>query len=56
MNEKLTKKGQPRKNASGRPRLWDVPTTELRRHVPNSDYERISTIVDYELEKLKNKL
>ena len=50
----LTKKGLPRKSKAGRPSLFNEDTKELRRLVPVSQFIRIETIVDYELEKLKN--
>lgn len=57
MENDLTKKGTPRKNkvGAGRPKLFDEETIELRRLVPKSHYNRIETIIDYELEKLKAK-
>ena len=57
MENDLTKKGTPRKNkiGAGRPRLFDEETIELRRLVPKSQYIRIETIIDYELDKLKIK-
>lgn len=57
MENDLTKKGTPRKNkkGAGRPKLFDEETIELRRLVPNSQYVRIETIIDYELDKLKTK-
>lgn len=52
-----TKKGTPRKNkkGAGRPKLYNEDSLELRRLVPLSQYSRIETIIDYELEKLKVK-
>ena len=50
----LTKKGLPRKNNAGRPKLFNEETVELRRLVPKSEYKRIETIIDYELSKFKN--
>lgn len=52
-----TKKGTPRKNkkGAGRPKLYNEESLELRRLVPKSQYSRIKTIIDYELDKLKIK-
>lgn len=51
----FTRKGQPRKSNAGRKAIFEEETKELRRHIPLSQYSRIETIIDYELEKLKIK-
>lgn len=38
---------------AGRPSHFTEPTKQLRVNVPISHYERIKTILDYELGKLK---
>lgn len=55
MENNLTRKGEPRKSKAGRKAIFEEETKELRRHIPLSQYSRIETIIDYELEKLKIK-
>lgn len=51
----LTRKGTPRKSNAGRKAIFEEETKELRRYIPLSQYSRIETIIDYELDKLKIK-
>ena len=39
----------------GRPRIYTEPTRSLSAQVPVSHYERLKTILEYELDKLKIK-
>ena len=39
----------------GRPKIYTEPTRSLSAQVPVSHYERLKTILEYELDKLKIK-
>jgi hypothetical protein len=54
-NQHLTLKGEPRKSKAGRKAFFGEETKELRKSVPISQFARLETILDYELEKLKIK-
>lgn len=43
------------KKSAGRPRIYTEPTRSLSMQVPISAYDRLKTILDYELDKLKIK-
>ena len=43
------------KNKGGRPRLYTEETRSLSMQVPLSAYDRLKTILDYELSKLQIK-
>ena len=43
------------KKKSGRPRIYLEETRSLSMQVPKSAYERLKTILNYELDKLKIK-
>lgn len=43
------------KKKSGRPRIYTEETRSLSMQVPLSAYDRLKTILDYELDKLKIK-
>lgn len=55
MEKTLTKKGEPRKSNAGRKDYFGEETIQLRKTVPKSQFERLMTILEYELEKFKNK-
>jgi len=44
-----------KKQGRGRPKIYTEPTRSLSMQVPVSHYERLKTIFDYELDKLKIK-
>ncbi len=44
-----------KKKRRGRPRIYTEPTRSLSAQVPVSHYERLKTILEYELDKLKIK-
>jgi len=46
---------ESKKNKGGRPKIYSEPTRSLSMQVPVSAYDRLKTILDYELEKLKIK-
>lgn len=43
------------KKKSGRPKIYTEETRSLSMQVPLSAYDRLKTILDYELDKLKIK-
>jgi hypothetical protein len=45
----------PEKKIKGRPKEYSEPTRVLSAQVPVSHFERIKTILNYELDKLKIK-
>ncbi len=44
-----------KKPTRGRPKIYTEPTRSLSAQVPVSHYERLKTILEYELDKLKIK-
>lgn len=44
-----------KKQGRGRPKIYTEPTRSLSMQVPLSQYTRLKTILDYELDKLKIK-
>lgn len=44
-----------KKSKAGRPRIYEEKTRSLSMQVPISSYDRLKTILDYELDKLKIK-
>lgn len=55
MGDNLSKKGVEKKNNAGRPKIYEEKTRSLSMQVPISSYDRLKTILDYELDKLKIK-
>ena len=45
----------PKKPTRGRPKIYTEPTRSLSMQVPVSHYNRLKTILDYELSKLQIK-
>lgn len=45
----------PIKKTAGRPKIYNEKTRSLSMQVPISAYDRLKTILDYELDKLKIK-